>query len=114
MTLGKVIILALIGIMAAFFVAFALPMAHARGAECERMDDVVAKFTAAGASPFIIPADKLAKTEADAVEIIGQPLPPASRGFLVVSRDRTIIGLEVDGCLLAPILIVTPKADASA
>lgn len=114
MTLGKVIVLAIIGILAAFFVAFALPMAHARAAECERMDDVVAKFIAAGAQPFIIPADRLPKTVEDAEQIIGQPLPQPSRGFLVVTPRETVLGLEVDGCLLPPIVMETPKADARA
>lgn len=94
--------------------AFACLSFGAFAAECQHpFDATVGEFSAAGANPVIIPDDKLAEFVDRVEDMNGVHLGEVSRGFMVVAGGKLLLGLEVDGCLIPPIvlgLVSAPKA----
>lgn len=77
-------------------------------AECEfPYDDTVAQLAGAGAPVVEVPADALP----DLVDRIegdtGQEYGDVQRGFIAQAGGKILLGLEVDGCLLPPIIVGT-------
>lgn len=105
MTLGKVVILAIIGIGAALLFAYARP---ARAAECFVFEAQLARMVDAGAHVVVA---KWAGVR-DVVRFVelnkGTHYEHVTRAFMVFLSDRIIVGLEVDGCLLDPVYIGGP------
>lgn len=88
--------------------AFACLSFGVSAAECEfPFDDTVAQLAAAGAPVVEVPADALP----DLVERIegdtGQEYGDVTRGFIAQAGGKILLGLEVDGCLLPPIVVGT-------
>lgn len=76
-------------------------------------DPVVGEFSAAGAPIEIIPDADL-PTFVQLVEAsTGVKLKGVTRGFLVIAGGNILLGLEVDGCLIDPIVIGTSGQPAS-
>lgn len=75
-------------------------------AECEfPFGDVVGSFAAAGARVAIIPETELAEVVDKTEELFGLELGEATRGFFAVAGGKVLLGLEVDGCLLEPVVV---------
>ena len=95
--------------------AFACLCVPAISAECEfPYDDVAAEFAAAGAPVVEVPADALPdlveRIEADT----GQEYGDVQRGFIAQAGGKLFLGLEVDDCLLPPIVVGTLAPTTSA
>lgn len=86
--------------------------AHAQ--ECEfPYDATVGEFLAAGAPLAEIAPDDLPNVVDQIEAIDGKNLGDVTRGFFVNAGGSILLGLEVDDCLLAPIVVGT-VAPASA
>jgi hypothetical protein len=86
--------------------AFACASFAVSAAECEyRFDDLIGQFAAAGAPIVEIGEADLPAIVAKAEEMEGVDLGEVTRGFLVNAGGQILLGLEVDGCLLPPILV---------
>jgi hypothetical protein len=88
--------------------AFACLCVPAFSAECEfPYDDTIGQLAAAGAPVVEVPADALP----DLVERIegdtGQEYGDVQRGFIAQAGGKILLGLEVDDCLLPPIIVGT-------
>ena len=84
-------------------------------AECEfPYEDVAGEFAAAGSPVVEVPADALPdlveRIEADT----GQEYGDVQRGFIAQAGGKILLGLEVDGCLLPPIVVGTIAPTTSA
>lgn len=94
--------------------AFLCAVPAVSAAECEfPYDTVIGEFADAGAPVVEVPADALpdlvARIEAD----MGEEYGNVQRGFIAQVGGRLLLGLEVDGCLIEPIVVGT-LAPASA
>lgn len=77
-------------------------------AECEfPYDTVIGEFAAAGAPVVEVPADALAGLVERIEGDTGQEYGNVERGFIAQSGGKILLGLEVDGCLIAPIVVGT-------
>lgn len=88
--------------------AFACLSFGVAAAECEfPFDETVGQLSAAGAPVVEVPADALP----DLVDRIegdtGQEYGDVTRGFIAQAGGKILLGLEVDGCLLPPIVVGT-------
>jgi len=84
-----------------------------QAAECEfPFDATIASFASEGATPYIIPADKLPEVVAGLEAADGIELGDVTRGFLVSAGGSILLGLEVDDCLLPPFKVGTVAAPA--
>lgn len=88
--------------------AFACLAVPAFAAECEfPYDKTIGELSAAGAPVVEVPADALP----DLVERIegdtGQEYGNVQRGFIAQVGGKLLLGLEVDDCLIAPIVVGT-------
>ena len=77
-------------------------------AECEfPYDKVIGEFSAAGAPVVEVPADALPdlveQIEADTDQEYGD----VQRGFIAQVGGKLLLGLEVDDCLIPPIVVGT-------
>lgn len=77
-------------------------------AECDfPYDATIGQLSAAGAPVVEVPADALP----DLVDRIegdtGQEYGEVTRGFIAQAGGKILLGLEVDGCLLPPIVVGT-------
>lgn len=82
--------------------------------ECTNYDVTVAAIERQGHKPFFIAPERLPKVVEDAEAITGDVYGVATRGFLVVGETVTVLGLEVNNCLLDPIKILNPKKGVGA
>lgn len=74
--------------------------------ECEfAFEPTIAEFAAAGAPVVEVPASDLPKLVAEVEAVTGEEYGDVTRGFLVRVADVVLLGLEVDGCLLPPIVV---------
>lgn len=94
--------------------AFACLAVPAFSAECEfPYEAVIGEFAAAGAPVVEVPADALL----DLVDRIegdtGQEYGDVQRGFIAQAGGKILLGLEVDDCLLPPIVVgtIAPTSD---
>lgn len=71
------------------------------------MDTIVSQFETAGAPVQLIPDDVLPDIVKGAEQILGHKLEGVTRGFLVTAGGKLLLGLEANGCLLAPIALGT-------
>lgn len=107
---GKLIVLLIIAICAIVLLAFNWPV---RAAGCTDYDTTVAAIEAQGSVPFFIAPARLPKVVKDAEALTGQTIAGTpTRGFLVFGGTVTVLGLEVDKCLLDPIYIRVPTPSA--
>ena len=84
--------------------AFACLAVPASAAECDAVfEDIIAKLTEGGAPIAMIPTDDLQDIANGAESLLGKDIGEATRGFFTEVRGQTLLGLEVDGCLLDPI-----------
>lgn len=95
--------------------AFLCASVAVAAAECEfPYDTVIGEFAAAGAPVVEVPADALP----DLVERIegdtGQEYGDVQRGFIAQAGGKILLGLEVDNCLLPPIIVGTIAPTTSA
>ena len=109
MTLGKVIVLSIIGIFAAFMIAFFLPMAHSYGAECTSYDATLSGIQAQGVAVYSVPPDKVEITAQDVEMLTGDDDGTGSRAFMFETDTVLFVGFEVGGCLLDPVYLAKPQ-----
>ena len=86
----------------------------ANAAECINYDQTFAGLVARDMKPFTITADRLPKVVEDVETIMGEKYGPVSRAFIIFGGAITVVGFEVEGCLLPPIYLKNPKADVGA
>ena len=94
--------------------ALGVAASGATAASCSDLDMVVAVFQSHGAAVFMIPPDRLALVARDAQAITGGNYANATRGFLVRGEHGVVLGFEIGGCLVDPVKLEIPKAEASA
>lgn len=105
MTLGKVAVLAIIGI----FAAFLFTCRFAKADECTSYDATLASIEAQGVAVYSIPPDKLQITVTDLEKITEDDYGTVTRGFMFESDTMLIVGFEVSGCLLDPVYLAKPQ-----
>lgn len=86
--------------------AFACLTFAAHAEECEfPFDKTVGELAAAGAPVAIVPEADLAALVEKVEEIGGQDSGDVTRAFIAQAGGNVLLGLEVDGCLLPPIVL---------
>ena len=76
------------------------------------LDDVFEMWTNSGNPIAMVPADKLAAFLEELAEVTGIPYEGVTRAFTAQGGLGYLVGLEIDGCLLAPIVLAAPLATA--
>jgi len=75
-----------------------------QAAECEfPFDAIVGEFSAAGSPVMVVPDDELAQIVGAIETVLGTDYGDVTRAFFAQSGGKTLLGLEVDDCLLPPI-----------
>jgi hypothetical protein len=82
--------------------------------ECtEPFDDVVALYAENEIPHVVIEGKMLDKITARVEAGIGSDVGEVTRGFVAQVPIGTLVGLEVDGCLLPPFIFSTPQPPLS-
>ena len=76
--------------------------------QCPNFDSVVSTFQSRGANVTMIPVDRLPAVSEDTSLVTGDTYEGVTRGFLAQGTSGVVIGLEVGGCLMDPIIIKPP------
>ena len=88
--------------------AFACLSFGVAAAECEfPYDAVIGEFSAAGAPVVEVPADALPELVERIEGDTGQEYGNVQRGFIAQAGGKLLLGLEVDDCLIPPIVVGT-------
>lgn len=107
----KIIGLGIISLATIGLLAFGLSR-PVGAAECMNYDEEFGNLQTSGHSPVQIPADRLQKIVADAEVVTGDVYSGVTRGFTFAEADHTVIGFEIGGCLIDPVVITKPHAGA--
>lgn len=86
--------------------AFLCASFAASAAECEfPFDRTIGEFSAAGAPVVIIKTDELPGIVSKVETMTGDEIGDVTRGFFTQAGGQILLGLEVDGCLIPPIVL---------
>jgi len=77
--------------------------------QCTSLDTVVHDFEAKGANVLIIPSDRLQAVVQDTSLYTGDSYQDVTRGFIAQGPGGVVLGLEIGGCLLDPIIHSPPQ-----
>lgn len=76
---------------------------------CTSLDTVVHDFQTRGANVLIIPADRLQAVVQDTSLYTGDSYQGVTRGFMAQGPGGVVLGLEIGGCLIDPIVHSPPQ-----
>jgi hypothetical protein len=86
--------------------ALLLAPISAQAQECQYpFEATLHSFATAGAPWKVIPEDSLPTFVKAAEVVTGQDLEGVTRGFLVIAGGQVLLGLEVNDCLIPPIVV---------
>jgi len=77
--------------------------------QCTSLDTVVHDFKNKGAVVYMIPTDRLPAVVQDTSLYTGDSYQDVTRGFLAQAPGGVVLGLEIGGCLLDPIVHSPPQ-----